>query len=106
MPRRLANVPLFKRPDNAAARAHAAHVVYRFRKDRELRRHQAVRRAAEILALRDQQLVVDPTFLGEEIIVVAIVSGNYDAVRAPDRLEVLLAPPIVFNILPRSATEP
>src|SRR5438477_5861591 len=104
MPRRLANMPLFKRPDNAAARAHAAHIVYRLRKHRELRRHQAVRRAAEILALRDQQLVIDPTFLREEIIGVAIVSGNYDAFRAPDPLEVLLAPRIVFNNRHRSTS--
>ena len=56
-----------------------------------------MRRAAEILALRDQQLVVDPPFFGEEIIGVAVVSRYHHAFRAPDPLEVLLAPRIVFD---------
>src|SRR5437763_16582246 len=94
MPRRLANVPLFERPDNAASRAHAAHIVDRLRKYRKLRWDHAVRRAAEILALRDQHFVVDPPSLGEEIIGVAVISPNHHAFRATNRSDVLLAPRI------------
>src|SRR5437763_12533314 len=97
MPRRLANVPLFQRLDDAAARPHAAHIIDRLRKYREFRGRHAMRRAAEILALRDQQLVVDPPFFGEEIIGVAIVSRYHHAFRTLDPLEVLLAPRIVFD---------
>ena len=97
MPRRLENVPLFQRPDDAAARPHAAHIINRLRKHREFRWRHAVRRAAEILALRDQQLVVDSPSFGEEIIRIAVVSRYHQAFRARDPLEVLLAPRIVFD---------
>src|SRR5215472_17700222 len=97
MARRLETVPLVERANDAASRAHAAHIVDRLREDREIGRHEAMRRAADALALGDEQLVVDPAMRREEMIGIGVVGRNGDILRTSDAIEILVPPGIVFN---------